>query len=243
MKPDFFLIPNIVREAEGLRPSDWFIYATVYWFEHMGGNRCFASNATIAKAAGMGERTVSRALENLEKLGFIERDFVDRGKTRRTQIHARVFFAVTPSLFGEGSPGGRAKGTEGVAQMGELARPSGRQSISKGRVVRNTAAPKTAAAPAKPFISEETKKKWYDGDRVVFQLLAWYFDKKGMWRKFESEAQVRGAVKRHIRSAHELVKGEWSQKQCNAALAKMLEANPKMRGEWTIDTLIKYLTK
>lgn len=240
MKPDFFLIPNIVKEAAGLRPSDWFVYATVYWFEHMAGARCFASNAAIAKASGMGERTVSRALENLERLGFIEREFVDRQKTRRQQIHARVFFAVTPSLFGDGSP---RRATDGVAQVGEGGRPGGRQSITKGKVKRDTAAPKTAAAPTAPFSSEETKKKWYEGDDEAFQLLAWFFDKKGLWRRLDSRAKVTAAVNRHIRSARKMIRGDWSQEECRRALAKMLEANPKMRDEWTLDTLEKYLTK
>ena len=237
MKPDFFLIPTIVKEGKGLRPSEWFVYATVYWFEHMAGNRCFASNAAIAKACGMGERTVSRALENLEALGFIERDFVDRGKTRRAQIHARVFFSQTPSLFGEGSPLGRP---ERVAQVGDLDSPSGRQSINKGKVIINTAA---SAAPAKPFNSEETRTKWYEGDDERFQLLAWFFDKKGLWKRFDSQKKVSASVNRHIRAATKVVNGDWDQKECSAALGRLLEANPKMREEWTLDTLIKYLTK
>lgn len=240
MKPDFFLIPTIVKEQKDLRPSDWFVYATVYWLEHMAGARCFASNATIAKAAGMGERTVSRALENLEKCGFIEREFVDSGKTRRAQIHARVMFSQTPSLFAEGRPNGQPDGKVRVAQVGDPGRPGGRQN-SNTEVVRKTAA--TSAAPATPFNAEATKQKWYDGEDARFQLLAWFFDKKNLWHRFDTRAKVEAATQRHVRAATRLVRGEWSQAECNSALRRMLEANPKMRDEWQLETLEKYLTK
>lgn len=136
MKPDFYLIPTIVRESKGLRPSDWFVYATVYWFEHMQGHSCFASNAAIAKASGMGQRTVGRALENLESAGFIERSYKDKEKTIRSQIHATVMFAKTESLFKDspnGPGGGRPKWARGVS-------PGGPQSNNKG-IVNTISAP------------------------------------------------------------------------------------------------------
>jgi hypothetical protein len=239
MEPDFYLIPSIVKKQKGLRPSDWFVYATIYWYEHMAGNKCFASNAAIARASGMGERTVGLALEHLEKCGFIEREFIDRGKTRRSQIHARVFFSQTPSLFGEGSTS--VPPTKRVAQVCHPGGTGVPQSINIEKVIKPIAA--TSAAPVKIFNSEEKKKAWYDGDDEAFQLLAWFFDKKGIWKRFDSEAKLKAAVARHIRSARKLVKGDWSQKELNNALTRMLEANPKMREEWTLDTLEKYLTK
>jgi hypothetical protein len=133
-EPDFFLIPTLVKKTKGLRPSDWFVYATIYWYEHMAGNICYASNASIARASGMGERTVGLALEHLERAGLIERLFTDKDKTKRTQIHARVFFSVTPSLFGEGSTGVPPRGVEQACEGGSTGVP---QSI-KNRKVINT---------------------------------------------------------------------------------------------------------
>jgi DNA-binding transcriptional ArsR family regulator len=237
MKPDYYLIPRIVQEARETRPADWLVYATVYWLEQAGGGECFASNAFIARTLGMGERTVGLALKHLEDGGFIERSFEDKLKRHRLRIHCLVTYQRTPSLFKVRTDVPSGDSTN-VPSRDSTNVP---HSIKKREI--NTAAPKTATAPVKLFSSEETKKKWYDGEDPVFQLLAWFFDKKGLWSRFDSRAKVEAAVRRHIRSARRIDKAEWSQRECQKALAKMLEANPKMREEWTLDTLEKYLTK
>jgi phage replication O-like protein O len=104
------------------------------------------------------------------------------------------------------------------------------------------------AAPAKkiipPFSMEETRDKWYgNDDKEDFQLLAWFFDKKGLWKKFNTRAKVEAAVTRHIRPARRIVNAGWSQKECEKALVRIIEGNPKMRDEYTLETLEKYLTK
>lgn len=112
--------------------------------------------------------------------------------------------------------------------------------LGKVRKGKNTAA---SAAPATPYSWEETRQHWYDGDKEDFQLLAWFFDKKSLWPKLTSKAKVEAAVKRHIRAARRIIRADWTQDESKAALKKMLEANPKMRDEWTLETLEKYLTK
>ena len=148
-EPDFFLIPTLVKKTKGLRPSDWFVYATIYWYEHMAGNICYASNASIARASGMGERTVGLALEHLEKAGLIERLFTDKDKTKRTQIHARVFFSVTPSLFGEGSTGVLPKGVEQACEGGSTGVP---QSIKNRKVINTNTSDAGASREIEKFI-------------------------------------------------------------------------------------------
>lgn len=95
MQPDFFLIPNVVRNDKSLRPSDWMVYAVVYWFEKMRDGHCIASNRTIAASGGMGERAVSAGLERLEAAGFIRRTFKDDSHKHRLQIFALVSFSKT----------------------------------------------------------------------------------------------------------------------------------------------------
>lgn len=107
--------------------------------------------------------------------------------------------------------------------------------ITKDNTAANAALPK--------FNKEETRKKWYEGEDDRFSLLAWFFDKKGLWPRLTSRPKVEAAVSRHIRSATRLINGDWSQEECNKALERMIEANPKMRTEWHLETLEKYLTK
>lgn len=93
MKPDFLIIPFEIHEAPGLRPIDAIIYAVVYWFEHLRDGKCTASNTTISEIVGCAERVVRRALDNLERKGFIERVYIDpETKNNRSEIRTLVRF-------------------------------------------------------------------------------------------------------------------------------------------------------
>lgn len=100
-----------------------------------------------------------------------------------------------------------------------------------------------AAKDAAPFDWKESRRKWYEGIDLRFQLLAWFFDRKKLWQRFDTKEKAGHAANRHIRSATRLVNAGWSQKELERALARMLEANPKMRDEWQLETIEKYLTK
>jgi len=89
-KPDFLIKPYEVHACKGLRPSDSDVYAVVYWFERMRGEKCTASNATIAEVACLKERTIGASLERLEKHGFILRLYEDKERTRRKEIKTCV---------------------------------------------------------------------------------------------------------------------------------------------------------
>jgi phage replication O-like protein O len=86
----------------------------------------------------------------------------------------------------------------------------------------------------------ETRKKWYDGERQEFQLLAWYFDQKKLWDAFDSKGKVEHAARRHLRSAQRIIKADWSQTEVERARRKIPD---KLNQEWTLETLEKYLTK
>lgn len=94
-KPDFLIKPYEVHAHPGLRPSDSDVYAVVYWFEKMRGEKCTAGNDTIAEVARLQVRTVRAALERLEKFGFIERIYVDALKKNRLEIITKVHMTAS----------------------------------------------------------------------------------------------------------------------------------------------------
>ncbi len=94
MKPDFFIIPEIVHASPALNPADWIVYAVVYWFEHMRDGKCTASNPAIARVAGVGDRAVRGALDRLERAGFIKRVYQDKRRKDRLQIISKVRFGI-----------------------------------------------------------------------------------------------------------------------------------------------------
>lgn len=94
-QPDFLIIPMVVKECAELRPSDWIVYAVIYWYEHMKDGRCIASNPSIARIASVDDRTVRAALDRLEVAGFIRRDYKDKMRRERVEIKSLVRYAVT----------------------------------------------------------------------------------------------------------------------------------------------------
>ena len=95
--PDFLLIPKIVHDNPRLRPTDWVVYAVVYWYERLKDGHCFASNDAIGAIAGVGERAVMGGLDRLEKEGYIKRTYQDDRKTVRVGIETLVYFGVQKS--------------------------------------------------------------------------------------------------------------------------------------------------
>src|SRR3990167_406536 len=100
-----------------------------------------------------------------------------------------------------------------------------------------------AKAPQqKPFNVLEIQERWKNGERDDFRILAWFFSKKKIWEKLKNEEQLKIAVGRHIKAARIIVKGLWKLSDVKPIFEK-LNNEDKFRNEWTLETIIKYLTK
>lgn len=95
MTPDFLIIPYRVIDEDKLRPTDLLIYGVVYWYEHLKEGRCIASNQTIGTAAKCSVRAVQAGLSRLEKHGFIQSVYLDKGRTQRLEIKTLVRYERT----------------------------------------------------------------------------------------------------------------------------------------------------
>lgn len=167
-KPDFLIIPYEVHACDGLRPSDSNVYAVVYWFEKMRGEKCTAGNTTIGDVARIKERAVRAALDRLDKFGFIERIYDDQGK--RVEIRTLVSMARTePKIVHtvksqkiereEMKPGGLVKVEEKIPTPGEIARdffaPTGTATLYRGTILKEVA--ETIGAPEEAVVAEARK--------------------------------------------------------------------------------------
>lgn len=85
-EPNFLMIPRPILDNEECHFTEYMVFATIYWFEQVRGERCTASNAAIAEIARVSERSVMGALEKLERTGFIRRIYVGNSKARRSAI-------------------------------------------------------------------------------------------------------------------------------------------------------------
>ena len=191
----------------------------------MRGERCIASNASIARIAKVSERSVMGALEKLEREGFIRRIYIGESRAKRSEIQCLVAFVK-----------GEAQLTPGCSPL----HPEGEVQLTRVVTTNNKKNNTLRQEPQQAFNSRETRQKWYEGQDEAFQLLAFFFDKKGLWKKFDTREKVTAVAKRHLRAARKIVAAGWSQQEVEKAIAKIPE---KLREEWTLETAEKYLTK
>lgn len=227
-EPDYIQIPYPIYKDSRLESADRVLYGIIYCFEHMRDGKCFASNVALAASAGISPRSIPNALTKLEKLGYITRVFKDEGKRHRIEIKTHISYknmARPDTRMGESR---YARGRNPDTRVGE-------QSITKSNKKTIAAKPQRAE-----FKWRETRQKWFDGKDEAFQLIAYFFDKKNLWTKYDTQDKVRAVAKRHLRSARRIVAAGWSQAEVEKAIGKIPE---KLRDEWTLDTTEKYLTK
>lgn len=119
MNPDFLIIPKMIHHDKKLRPTDWIVYAVIYWYEHMKEGRCFASNESIADIARVSERAVMSSLERLEIRGYIKREY-NENKSRRTEIRSMVHYTKNQTSTGQVNLPGIS--SPGMVTPGEFAK-------------------------------------------------------------------------------------------------------------------------
>lgn len=241
--PDFLIIPYQLLADERLTPTDRTVYAIVYWFANMKLETCTASNVTLGKYAITTAHNVGKALQRLDECGYIERIFKDpETKKIRAQIIPLVSFSKGAAQKGYLQTEVPPSGTKGTSKRSVNVPPNGGQRSNTKSKKKSIAASAAPAIPAPPFNAMETRQRWFDGELEDFQLLAWFFDEKQLWKKFDTRAKVEHAVPRHIRAARRIIRGGWSQKECATALTQ-IKKNDKLISEWQLETLEKYLTK
>lgn len=89
-----------------------------------------------------------------------------------------------------------------------------------------------------PFNFDETINKWINGEDRAYQLIARYLKLKKV--KCETYKQLQTIAKRHLRSARQLT--DFSDKQIQEAINK-IATNKELLQEFTLETIIKYLSK
>ncbi len=223
-KPDFLITPFKLVDDKSLTPKDREVYAVVYWFQHLKDGRCTAGNETIGEILETDGRVVRRSLEMLEQRGYIERIYFDEAKKKRAEIRALVSYRV-----GQGSPtlfdGGRTGESVRVGQGGPQ--------ISKDISNKDNAS--ATAAARGPFSLKEEIAKLEDSKRRDMNVIALYLEEKKPDIKTYEQLSV--AIKRHLRAAHQLK--VFSDDQIIRAIPRAKAITP----DWTIETVVKVLTK
>jgi DNA-binding Lrp family transcriptional regulator len=90
--PEFLIIPYLLIQDPDIRPLDERVYGVIYWLTRLKGERCTASNLTLAEICNVTPRGVQNSLCRLEKKGYIERIVKDKKSGHRDEIVPMVVF-------------------------------------------------------------------------------------------------------------------------------------------------------
>ena len=93
------------------------------------------------------------------------------------------------------------------------------------------------------FNPKKEKEKWDTNAQKHIRILSWFFDYKGLWDRFDNREKLQITVKRHVKPARAIAKAEWTKSELENAVATLVSNNSKMQDAWTLETLIKMLTK
>ena len=129
------------------------------------------------------------------------------------------------------------KENRAYTELATVGLPTGNQlvtqvKLSKVKLSKDSIASAKASAP---FILEEEIKKLEDSPRRYLNVIAMYFSLRGT--AFDNLAQYNVALRRHMRPAKQLE--PFTDEQLRQASDKAKKEYP----EWTLETLIKILTK
>jgi hypothetical protein len=199
---------------------------------------CFPSKELLANELNISERSVYSALKKLEEWNIIKTQ--SQGRKDNGSFKNNIYTLLDKSLWKNKPQANNADGTICLP-------PQANNDISRRHVVPNkethikeTHSIATALPPPPIFNYDQKLNEWQNDKKPHVQLIARFFKAKGL--VFETEEQMTAALKRHCRAAVEVVK--FSKEQIKEAEEKMQQNQKVMENnEWTIETLLKYLTK
>jgi DNA-binding transcriptional MocR family regulator len=86
----FFYTDSIVKEDTSLKDISKLIFSDIAYFQYLRDGKCTASNPHFAKKYGKSNGTISKAISELERKGYIER-YLDQYKNRTIYVRRSKF--------------------------------------------------------------------------------------------------------------------------------------------------------
>ena len=257
-KKYFTLIPNFVLDHSTAN-----ILALYVHMKRFSGkdNKAFPSKSTLMKKLKISKPTLNKALEELEKKGWIrfdgEREVQTKGGIQRVHQYSIVdIWGQNNWNYGETkgvknsttSKGGKNNAERGVkiSPKGGKNRPTKYNHLSISNEVDSVAEkPATDPKPKKddtedPMLLSEFVEWCRKSPLRHIQLIAEYADEKKL--DFKTKGQWREFIKRNVRAAKQL--SHYDDNQIDKAMAQIEKAKQGERGylsRWTLETLVKYL--
>lgn len=199
---------------------------------------CFPSRSTLADRIGMSTDSVDRFIEELLKCGFIT-------KTRRKgennsytsnlyQIMILDEEVAAPMPLPSRTDTATPSRTHAELTVSIVTKPT--EDSEDGE----TGTRSLRVIPL-PYSVESTREAWANGEPRL-QILRCYLDSAGLWNRASTKGKLQAIMNRHNNAAVRIAKAGWSPSELLKAIAKV-KSNDSLYGEWTLETVEKYLTK
>lgn len=219
-KSYYAIIPAEVRYDKSLTNGAKLLYGEITALCNEKGF-CWATSKYFADLYENDARTIRRWIQSLVAGRYILVEITD-------DVNRKIFLCEG----GQKCPKGRTKMSVGVGQK----RPHNNTS--------NTTDKKIAPAkPDAPFNFEEELKKMEDSETRHINIIALYMDyrRKTLKVNIQNGEQLSLFIKRHARSASQLAKAKYTDEQ----LVEAFDITKRKCADidWTLETIVKHLTK
>lgn len=199
---------------------------------------CWPSIDLIAEQHGISKPSVIKGLKALEKWGIIKTVREKDEKTKRQKNNTYLLIDKSDWIPRDT----RVNDIDTESRVNNRTEPGQRGIKSrvnevdcKDNTLKDNTLKESAALPQWPFeLKEELEKMKNDKQRHI-QMIGEYLEEKKV--PIETKQQLAHAIKRHVRAARQLA--DFSDARIEWASAKASRDYP----EWTLETLIKILTR
>lgn len=227
--PDYILIPYPLYKCRELSQFDCFVYGLVYWFHSMRDGMCYASNERIASIINCSPRAIQNSINKLIKAKFLERKMGKNGQNRELLPLVTFRSKTQNSLFVRNEVG-----------FTPPRRPVHPINISNKDKIQLAA----DAAPA-PWVLEEKLSDMEKVPNSALDIIATFIRSKGI--VVENAKQLSVIIGRYMRAAQK-ISGAYTNEQIEDAIEEIERQNKRRatKGDevdWTIETILKMLTK
>jgi len=225
----FGILPAEVRYNKEITDFAKILYTEFMALSNRDGF-CFATNKYFADLYGKDADTISRAVTQLRRCGFIKVDII--GKIYLTEI------GKIPNGYSKKPMGGTVKsrrGDTGKDVHNNKVNNKDNKHIVTGKAGHDSKPPKEKKQP-QPIVWPKYLKDMKENPNETIQVIALYFEEKKL--KYETDTQAQAAIKRNLKASKRLIEAGWTPKQVFGAFSK---AKADFKALWTLETIEKIL--
>lgn len=227
----FITVPS-KETLRGLDPMAQTLYMWLCSYANETGT-CFPSRNTLANDVGCSDKSIDRMLTLLLEKGLVVKQRQIKEDAYTSNLYTVLVVGGSPSQSPPQPPTVARVAPESPTNSIHITQP-----IEVAEDREYTRPPKVIPTP---YTVDGTREAWKNGERRL-QVLEWYLTQAGLWKKATTKDKLKAIMVRHSNASKRVADAGWSPSELRVAKEK-IDANESLQGEWTLETLEKYLTK